>query len=362
MSEVNGPQQKEKVAKVRRKPERDSVLHPTFANVRHNSTGSEWLERQTQRGGFLQRQCACGTHTTGGGECNTCRQKREANFLQQTAINTTSEQAILSDRAEVLAPPDLGIVRDFSHIPVHTKNVQSKRTIQPNLITHDLPLISHPSRNNSTLIQRRVVAGRVSCHHYPPTYPIFNAINTTDPVGVLQAADSRAITMLNNTINELTNIRNRVISGDPPAWPLISDAIARGMRSRLRLNPDDPGVWTGTGPGTVELIIRWFTNIRNLLTSGAIRYTCLGNDCESGEWAYTLDGVPRRIHLCRPFWRDTQDNQALTLIHETAHLYYGLEDAGSGAGNANCLEEFMADANGVEIPSGFIEPCRAPAP
>lgn len=146
------------------------------------------------------------------------------------------------------------------------------------------------------------------------------------------------------------------IEAELPPPPLISDALAQGLRSRLRLDPADPAVWTGTGARTIEQIIRWYTNIRSFLASGAIRYTCLASGCEGGDFAYTEEGVPRRIHLCRPFWTSSEDEQALTLIHETAHLYYGLEDTGRGAGNAGCLEEFISVVNAVNIPAFVVCP------
>ena len=75
-----------------------------------------------------------------------------------------------------------------------------------------------------------------------------------------------------------------------------------------------------------------------------------------------LPRPPRTIHLCRLFWTGSLDNQALTIIHELAHLYYGLEETGGGAGNVNCLEQFVADFHGVTILPGFIRACRPPTP
>jgi hypothetical protein len=237
------------------------------------------------------------------------------------------------------------------------------------LLVHELTHVMQ--QTNSTLsasrsdqVQRAVDSKRVSCERYPRTYPIFTAIGTVNPAGVIQAADIRAIQMLDNVINELTDIRRRVQAGEPPAWPLISDALAASMRDRLRLDSTNVQVWTGTGPGTVEIIIRWFSNVRAILNSGRINYTCLDPDCDPDDWASAITGNAR-IFLCRLFWRDTFDpvnGRALTLIHEAAHIYYGLEDSGSGAGNAHCLEQFMTDANGVTIHPDSVGLCQAPHP
>lgn len=237
------------------------------------------------------------------------------------------------------------------------------------LIAHELTHVvqqgaAELTTNGPRIVQRLVDAARVSCESYPRSYPIFTAIGTDDPVGVLVEADQRAIEILNNVINELTNIRDRVIAGEPPAWPLIGDVVGVSMRDRLRIDANDAAVWTGTGPGTVEHIIRWFTNVHDLLTSGRISYTCLDPDCDPDDWAAAIPGN-RRIFLCRPFWNDTIDpvnGRALTLIHEAAHLYYGLEDSGGGPGSAHCLENFVADLNNITIHPDFAGSCRAPGP
>lgn len=232
------------------------------------------------------------------------------------------------------------------------------------LLAHEMAHVLQQSQTGSSavhpkLIRRRVDAARVSCANLPRSYPIFAAIGTNDPVGVLVEADARAIEMLDNVIAELSNIRARVQAGEPPAWPLIGDAVALALRNRLRLNAEDRNIWTRTGPGTVEIIIRWYTHVRATLNGGGVRYVCLGPTCTEGDWARTIPGM-MRIRLCRLFWPASVDNRALTLIHEAAHIYYGLEDAGGGAGNAACLEQFMADMNNIEILPQFVGACRPP--
>ena len=227
------------------------------------------------------------------------------------------------------------------------------------LLAHELTHVIQQNKNHQIPLQRLVTPNRVSCRNYPRTYPIFTIMRTNDPVSEVQTADARAIEILNNIVNELTNIRIRVIGGEVPGWPLIGDAVGLGLRNRLRLDANNRAIWTGTGPRTVEIIIRWYNNILSLLRSGRISYSCIGSICGAGDWAYVFPGS-RRINLCRNFWNATEDNRALTLIHETAHLYYGLEDAGGGAGNASCLEQYAADANGISILPEFITICRPP--
>jgi hypothetical protein len=221
-----------------------------------------------------------------------------------------------------------------------------------------LGVAQHAERDFAELGE--VTASRVSCEGYPRSYPIFRAIGTDEPRGVINSAEARAVEMLTGVIDELSRIRSAVRRGAAPTPPL-SPARANALRARLRLDATNRRVWTGTGPGTAEIMIRWYTNVRSIAT--AVKYVCLGPRCQSRYWAYTTPATRRRtIFLCRRFWSDTTDNQALTIIHELAHLYYGLEDTGGGAGNAACLEQFVADFHGVPILPELTGACRAPRP
>jgi len=202
---------------------------------------------------------------------------------------------------------------------------------------------------------------RVKCAAYPRTYPIFKAIGTNDPVAVIGRAETRAVEMLTSVIDELSRIQREVHAGATPAFPLFSKELAHAVRTRLRLDVTQKGVWTGKGPRTAEIIVRWYSNVRKIATE--VTYVCLGKACTKGEWAHVFPSThPRTIFFCRPFWTASLDNQALTIIHELAHLYYGLVETGGGAGNVNCLEQFVADFHGVTILPGFIRACRPPAP
>ena len=199
---------------------------------------------------------------------------------------------------------------------------------------------------------------RVSCAGRPRTLPIFKAIGTNDPVAVLDRAETRAIEMLTGVIDELSRIQREVRAGATPAPPLFSKELAHAMRTRLRLDVPKKRVWTGKGPGTAEIIVRWYSNVRKIAPE--VTYVCLGPACQK-EWAHVFPTTrPRTIFFCRPFWAASLDNQALTIIHELAHLYYGLVETGGGAGNVNCLEQFVADFHGVTILPGFIRACRPP--
>lgn len=79
----------------------------------------------------LQRKCACGTHTVGGGECEACRQK-DSRALRRSAASTAPRGEVPPVVGEVLGSPGQRLEQptrslmesrfgqDFSHVRVHT--------------------------------------------------------------------------------------------------------------------------------------------------------------------------------------------------------------------------------------------------
>lgn len=92
--------------------------------------------------GVLQRQCACGQHTAAGGECEECKEKREAT-LQRAAVSPSSVHEVPPIVHEVLRSPGqpLDVAtrafmeprfgHDFSGVRVHTseKAAESARAV-----------------------------------------------------------------------------------------------------------------------------------------------------------------------------------------------------------------------------------------
>lgn len=103
----------------------------------------------------LQRQCACGHHTAAGGECETCRKKRQGE-LQRAAINSapvTEAPAIVHEVLHSSGQPLDAATRsymeprfghDFSRVRVHTgaQAAQSARAVNALAYTvgHDIVL------------------------------------------------------------------------------------------------------------------------------------------------------------------------------------------------------------------------------
>ena len=93
--------------------------------------------------GILQRKCACGTHTVGGGECQSCRKEKTSGQLQRAATNAGPTSEVPPVVHEVLRssgqPLDVATLsffeprfgHDFSHVRVHTdaKASESARTV-----------------------------------------------------------------------------------------------------------------------------------------------------------------------------------------------------------------------------------------
>jgi hypothetical protein len=148
---------------------------------------------------------------------------------------------------------------------------------------------------------RMVDPAKVSCAKLNRSLPIFKAIGTKDPIGVLEAVSQRAVAMIDNTIAEMNRIRERVRAGEPLAWPLIDDLLAWSLKTRMLMRINDPKAWTGKGTAkdrrTAGLIIRWLSNIRKIIAGGHLWYTCLASShCGPSTWAWVFCWfVPRNF-------------------------------------------------------------------
>ena len=272
---------------------------------------------------------------------------------------------------------------DFSGVKIHTggEAIQMNRELnakaftvgkdiyfndgqyQPNseegkrLLAHEL-VHTVQQEGGPTSLQRAVSASRVSCHSYPRTYPIFTWMGTNDPLGEIQNADARAIELLTSTIDQLESVMSRIQGGASPFVPTFSDCMAESIQTRLRINPENVGSWTGNRAGSVGHFIRWLINLRRTFESGWVRYNCRGPLCESNFGAYILPGQGFLVNLCVQFWSDpNNDSRAIQLIHELAHVYYNTEDSGRGAGSSYCLHGVVADLNGLHTAVASLENC-----
>lgn len=213
-------------------------------------------------------------------------------------------------------------------------------------------------------LPRQVRANFVSCN--PPGAAIA-AITGPDPVGTIQAANTRGIELLDSVIDELQTARDRIRGGAVPA-SIVADEVNVALEERFHLDANDRNIWTGTGSRTVRTLIRRLRGARQILADGWMKYTCLGGatfplgNCLPGSCsvpgtrAVTCPGHSR-IVLCAPWWSDSLDDQAGTLLHEAIHIYFGFfRDTGNFA-NAHCYEQFVLDLNGLAVPAEFVGSC-----
>jgi len=125
MSDANRNNQNEKAAKIRRKPERESALTPTFSVARQATPDRQ--QSQPPGCSLLQRQCSCGKHTIGGGLCEECQRKGEV-----------ASSHALDDLSSTM-PPNIQTTRDstthfnLSHIPVQTHFTTNGQPLRPTL-------------------------------------------------------------------------------------------------------------------------------------------------------------------------------------------------------------------------------------
>jgi Lysine-specific metallo-endopeptidase len=199
-----------------------------------------------------------------------------------------------------------------------------------------------------------------------------------DPFAVLQKAVTRAIEMLDKTIDKLVNARSAVCGGATPVSQL--DQITRCLlKDGLSVNIDNIRVWTAGSYAkmrSVAEVIRRLVVARNLIGSNNLRYSCSSPDCDPDDWAFVrahddtgncLPGTPLMlIRLCRRFWEPRgvdpkihAEFQAQTIIHEASHLTHCTEDPNRGQtiGTAECVAQFVAATNDSPIDADFVRRC-----
>ncbi|MGH6841075.1 MAG: hypothetical protein ACREDV_03145, partial [Methylocella sp.] len=222
---------------------------------------------------------------------------------------------------------------------------------------------------------RQVRASFVSC--VPPSAAV-KAITGPDPVGTIQAANTRAIALLDYVIRDLEGKRSSIRAGATTADAVEDIPVRDSLRTRFRMNADDRSIWTGTAARSVLTLIRRFRGARQILADGWMRYTCIGPGpglppvplgdcgrirCEGLDQAWSCGGHSR-ILLCGRWWTDDLgtnllDSQAGTLLHEALHIYFGFigdQEQGNFT-NAHCYDHFVFDLNWLDVPAIFVDAC-----
>jgi len=222
------------------------------------------------------------------------------------------------------------------------------------------PLLS-PHTATQTL--QRTPARKVDCASTAPLrLPSGDKID--DPVGVITAAEQRANELLDEAIVALDSTRRRILAGSPVGWPAISDALGFGLEL-MGLDPNSERVWRGTGGGTAALLLLRLRWIRGEIGSGSFFFTCLGPERDTagnflcGSRTETATEVVIKqpaiaatdrfhIYLCEPFWNSGLEEQADTIIHESAHTFgtFIEDERARGPHVAACYARFTAIVGG----------------
>jgi hypothetical protein len=205
----------------------------------------------------------------------------------------------------------------------------------------------------------RTPAGQTTCATGSVTRTDGTVI--ANPVDVITAAENRATRLLNAAIGDLAYTMGRIRGGAPAAWPTIGDTLASGLRL-LGINPDHRAVWTGSGAGTVELVLERYRAVRAILGAGTVFYTCRGEGvlsvgtcryatgdvCQGGAQASTCGGQLFTA-LCDPFWAGADQWKARVILHEHFHAQSSVFGHTGRADNIMCYERLAQRLLGVPL-------------
>jgi hypothetical protein len=236
------------------------------------------------------------------------------------------------------------------------------------LLAHELTHVLQQGGQGASpaTVRRTVQAGNVDCN---PPAATDAAVVGANPLATLRAADQRAIDVLTTAHDSLEYSRTRIIAGEPPSWPVISDQVGVGLRRIMRINPESAAVWTGTGPGSVFMVMRRFEIVRGLLRSGTINYHCRSPAgacgvgcgapcCTPTANAASCFGIFHNF-LCDPFWGRGRGPlaRACTVMHEPFHMSFNFVGDAGRLANAHCYARLAFWINGEDSPPDLHTQC-----
>jgi hypothetical protein len=366
----------------------------------------------------LHRSCA--SCTAGGTTCPRCAAE-ENNSLQRRAENASEAGASvpenflgdlgpgepLDSATRVFFEPRFG--RDFARVRIHTgaRAEASARvmnalayTVGQNvvfgageyapgtaagnrLMAHELAHVVQQGPSEAS--GRAAPVSKATGDRLQRAVRLLNCQNPSgrlrdtvgaDPLSTVQAGDAQALEFLGQAINEVERTRMQIRGGATPAWPAISDRLGETLQNRLGVDPHEAELWTATGSvtsrgqPTIALLLIRLRRVQQILAGGGIRYHCLGGRCppmsEPGEVRLGAIAFAEpeefAIYLCEQFWKPDAPlvSRAGTLVHEAFHLYFfAPEHRGVNMWNPHCIEAFVIEAGGGNVPAAD-EGCCAP--
>lgn len=356
------------------------------------------------RGGLLQRACACGGTPGPDGECAQCKAKRLELQRRSAAPGPGHAPPIVHD---VLGSPGkpledgtrshfesrLGL--DLQAVRVHDDpaaaasadsvealaytvgddvvfaagRYDSRSTHGRHLLAHELTHVAQQRSGQEPALQR-TPARKVSCAPGPLHVPAATPFDVADPVQVITDAENEANRMLDAAIDALDFTRRQILAGEAIGWPTISDSLATALRL-LGLDPDSEQFWRGTAQHTASLLLRRLRLVRGTIGEGSFFFICLGpasgtlGSC-SGSICANANAVSCAgsflMALCAPFWEENPDQQAETVLHESFHNFaFFIQDvAREREGLAGCYARFVQTAAGVDESLQRVDLCGNP--
>jgi hypothetical protein len=323
------------------------------------------------RTGMLQRKCACGQHTGSGGECESCRKKREGT-LQRAAVTTapaTVVSPIVQDVLRAPPPPLTPATRafieprfryDFSQVRVYTDvqslqrqrvsramlpatstnyafdtfNVTEAQLSDPDIIARfnalsRAGLIEYRNRVADPAVQAYITGLLAAIPSVPCTANEVNRTNTK-----AEAARTASVPWVQLARAALDRLHSRWIDhkGDLLAGrSTLSGQVVCAFNSNFNITQSDPDY--GVRQISVMSRLRQLESRLNRAVAYACQPEddpiCLGSDQDTV--AYVRGGQPP-IHFCSQFRvePDTLSQQS-TVVHEYTHLLPGVHDQGGYA-------------------------------
>jgi len=203
-------------------------------------------------------------------------------------------------------------------------------------------------------VQRAVDAAHVSCRGTGLTGGIAGGdMSGPDAVAAIRAAHDTALALVTRVVTRLGEERAKFKT---PGYTATSD-VALAVSARFGVDLSTPH-----GQHVAALLDREYTAVQGLLSGGRLRYTCRGDLCDPGDWAYSRP-PGRWIYLCNIFWNNSSANlRGSTLLHEATHIWWDqVKDWGhSPLHNAHCFEQLALDLAGAtdEITDDVKSACR----
>ena len=200
-------------------------------------------------GGLLQRACACGTHTHGGGECSSCKSGEES--LQRTASSEGSERNSVPPIVhEVLSSPgqpldkqtrtfmESRFAQDFSRVPTRTASIsRASLTIGP---------ANDPLEREADRVAEDVIQSPASV--LPGSQADFSGVRIH--TGPQAAASSRAVNAKAYTVGQhIVFGEGRFAPGSSAGQKLLAHELAHTVQQSQTMTADRARLQRTIGDG-----------------------------------------------------------------------------------------------------------------